>query len=126
MTSHGEHIRLSYIRKSCQRQSTLDCRYLTLLCDNMKKRMFLQNFFSWHYLGNLLCSTMFHYVPLCSTMFHYVPLCSTMFHYVPLCSTMFHYVPLCSTSFHYSAAKQFHYGLKNETLKFLQDLSLFQ
>jgi hypothetical protein len=29
-----------------QRQSTLDCRYLTLLCDNLKKRKFLQNFFS--------------------------------------------------------------------------------
>jgi hypothetical protein len=26
------------------RQSTLDCQYLTLLCDNLKKRMFLQNF----------------------------------------------------------------------------------
>jgi hypothetical protein len=38
-----------------QRQSTLDYRYLTLLCDNLKKRMFLQNFFSWHYFGNLLC-----------------------------------------------------------------------
>jgi hypothetical protein len=25
-----------------QRQSTLDCRYLTLLCDNLKKRKFLQ------------------------------------------------------------------------------------
>jgi receptor-type tyrosine-protein phosphatase beta len=25
-----------------QRQSTLYCRYLTLLCDNLKKRMFLQ------------------------------------------------------------------------------------
>jgi hypothetical protein len=38
-----------------QRQSTLDCRYLTLLCDNLKKRMFLKNFFCWHYFGNLLC-----------------------------------------------------------------------
>jgi hypothetical protein len=38
-----------------QRQRTLDCRYLTLLCDNLKKWMFLQNFFSWHYFGNLLC-----------------------------------------------------------------------
>jgi hypothetical protein len=38
-----------------QRQSTLDCRYLSLLCDNLKKRMFLQNFFSWHYFGNLSC-----------------------------------------------------------------------
>jgi hypothetical protein len=26
-----------------QRQSTLDCRYQTLVCDNLKKRMFLQN-----------------------------------------------------------------------------------
>jgi hypothetical protein len=37
-----------------KRQSTLDFRYLTLLCDNLKKRMFLQNFFPWHYFGNLL------------------------------------------------------------------------
>jgi hypothetical protein len=29
-----------------QRQETLDLPYLTLLCDNMKNRMFLQNFFS--------------------------------------------------------------------------------
>jgi hypothetical protein len=29
-----------------QRQETLDLPYLTLLCDNLKKRMFLQNFFS--------------------------------------------------------------------------------
>jgi hypothetical protein len=29
-----------------QRQSTLDYRYLTLLCDNLKKRLLLQNFFS--------------------------------------------------------------------------------
>jgi hypothetical protein len=36
---------------SSQRQSTLDCRYLTLLCDNLKKRMSLQR----HYFGNLLC-----------------------------------------------------------------------
>jgi hypothetical protein len=33
----------------------LDCRYLTLVCDTLKKRMFLQNVFSWHYFGNLLC-----------------------------------------------------------------------
>jgi hypothetical protein len=38
-----------------QRQSTLDCCYLNLLCDNLKKRMFLQNFFPWHYFGNVLC-----------------------------------------------------------------------
>jgi hypothetical protein len=38
-----------------QRQSTLDCRYLISLCDNLKKWMFLQNFFSWHYFGNVLC-----------------------------------------------------------------------
>jgi hypothetical protein len=29
-----------------QRQETLDLPYLTLLCDNFKNRMFLQNFFS--------------------------------------------------------------------------------
>jgi hypothetical protein len=29
-----------------QRQETLDLRYLMLLCDNLKNRMFLQNFFS--------------------------------------------------------------------------------
>jgi hypothetical protein len=29
-----------------QRQETLDLPYLTLLCDNLKNRMFLQNFFS--------------------------------------------------------------------------------
>jgi hypothetical protein len=32
-----------------------DCRYLTQLCDNLSKWMFLQNFFSWHYFGNFLC-----------------------------------------------------------------------
>jgi hypothetical protein len=37
-----------------QRQETLDLRYLMLLCDNLKNRMFLQNFFSWHYFGNFL------------------------------------------------------------------------
>jgi hypothetical protein len=31
---------------SSQRQETLDLPYLTLLCDNLKNRMFLQNFFS--------------------------------------------------------------------------------
>jgi ankyrin repeat protein len=30
----------------CQRQETLDLPYLTLLCDNLKNRIFLQNFFS--------------------------------------------------------------------------------
>jgi hypothetical protein len=29
-----------------QRQETLDLPYLTLLCDNLKNQMFLQNFFS--------------------------------------------------------------------------------
>jgi hypothetical protein len=29
-----------------QRQETLDLPYLTLLCDNLKNRMFLQNIFS--------------------------------------------------------------------------------
>jgi hypothetical protein len=29
-----------------QRRETLDLPYLTLLCDNLKNRMFLQNFFS--------------------------------------------------------------------------------
>jgi hypothetical protein len=38
-----------------QRQEILDLPYLTLLCDNLKNRMFLQNFFSWPYFGNLLC-----------------------------------------------------------------------
>jgi hypothetical protein len=39
-----------------QRQLTLDCRYLTgLLCDNLKKRMFLQNFFPDTIFGNLSC-----------------------------------------------------------------------
>jgi hypothetical protein len=37
-----------------QRQETLDLPYLTLLCDNLKNRMFLQNFFSWPYFGNVL------------------------------------------------------------------------
>jgi hypothetical protein len=37
-----------------QRQETLDLPYLTLLCDKLKNRMFHQNFFSWHYFGNLL------------------------------------------------------------------------
>jgi hypothetical protein len=34
-----------------QRQETLDLPYLTLLCDNLKNRMLLQNFFSWPYFG---------------------------------------------------------------------------
>jgi hypothetical protein len=38
-----------------QRQETLDLPYLTILCDNLKNRMFLQNFFSWHYFRNLFC-----------------------------------------------------------------------
>jgi hypothetical protein len=37
-----------------QRQETLDLPYLTLLCDNLENRMFLQNFFSCPYFGNLL------------------------------------------------------------------------
>jgi hypothetical protein len=37
-----------------QRQSTLDCHYLTLLCDNLKKRMFFQNFFSWQKIFKIL------------------------------------------------------------------------
>jgi hypothetical protein len=31
-----------------QRQYTLDSRYLTLLCDNLKNRMFLQKIFKNH------------------------------------------------------------------------------
>jgi hypothetical protein len=37
---------------SCHRQETLDLPYLTLLCDNLKNRMFLQNFFYWPYFGS--------------------------------------------------------------------------
>jgi hypothetical protein len=44
-----------HVHGRVQRQETLDLPYLTLLCDNLKNRMFLQNFFSWHYYGNLLC-----------------------------------------------------------------------
>jgi hypothetical protein len=45
-----------------QRQETLDLPYLTLLCDNLKNRMFPQNFFSWRYFGNLLyCSSYPHH-----------------------------------------------------------------
>jgi hypothetical protein len=33
-----------------QRQSTLDCRYLTLLCDNLKMGMFYVP--PWHYFGS--------------------------------------------------------------------------
>jgi hypothetical protein len=47
------------------KKSTQDCRYLTLLCDNLKQWMFLQNFFSWHYFGEFVMffqlSTSFHY-----------------------------------------------------------------
>jgi hypothetical protein len=39
-----------------QRQSTLDCRYLTLLCDNLKKRLFL-----WEFVMFFQLSTSFHY-----------------------------------------------------------------
>jgi hypothetical protein len=54
----AESVRLGFI----QRQETLDLPYLTLLCDNLKNRMFLQNFFSWPYFGNLLyCSSYPHY-----------------------------------------------------------------
>jgi hypothetical protein len=33
------------VRKYSRVTSTLDLRYLTLLCDNLNNRMFLQNFF---------------------------------------------------------------------------------
>jgi hypothetical protein len=51
-----------------QRKSTLDCRQLTLLCDNLKRWKCVQNFFSWHYFGNLLC---FSSYPHHSTILHY-------------------------------------------------------
>jgi hypothetical protein len=44
---------------SNQRQSTLDCRYLTLLCDNLKKIMFL----FWEFVMFFQFTTSFH----CST-----------------------------------------------------------
>jgi hypothetical protein len=48
-----------------QRQSTLDCRYITLLCDNLKKRKFIQNFFFlrlfWEVVMFFQLSTSFHY-----------------------------------------------------------------
>jgi hypothetical protein len=47
-----------------QRQSTLDCRYLTLLCDNLKKRMFLQNFFPNTILGICYVFPAIHIIPL--------------------------------------------------------------
>jgi hypothetical protein len=72
------------------RQTTLDCRYLTILSDNLKKRMFLQNFF-----------------PL--TLF---------WEFV-----MFFQL---STSFHYYIAKQFHYGLKNNTSRSNNDVYDFK
>jgi serine/threonine protein kinase len=39
-----------------QRQSTLDCHYLTLLCDNLKKRMFLQNLSAFRDVKEILSS----------------------------------------------------------------------
>jgi hypothetical protein len=54
------HFEAGYVLS--QRQETLDLPYLTLLCDNLKNRMFLQNFFSWPYFGNLLyCSSYPHH-----------------------------------------------------------------
>jgi hypothetical protein len=39
------------VRYPAQIQSTLDCRYLSLLCDNLKTRKCLQNFFPDTILG---------------------------------------------------------------------------
>jgi hypothetical protein len=47
------------------RKSTIYCRYLTILCDNLKKRMFLQNFFSWHNFRNfVMFFPVIHLIPL--------------------------------------------------------------
>jgi hypothetical protein len=46
-----------------QRQSTLDCRYLNLLCDNLKKRKFLQ-LFSDTILGICYVFLVIHIIPL--------------------------------------------------------------
>jgi hypothetical protein len=40
-----------------QRQETLDLPYLTLLCDNLKNRIF----FSWHYFGNFLTAASYRH-----------------------------------------------------------------
>jgi hypothetical protein len=59
-STHNNQLWMLY--GSNQRQETLDLPYLTLLCDNLKNRMFLQNFFSWPYFGNLLsCSSYPHH-----------------------------------------------------------------
>jgi hypothetical protein len=56
------------------RQETLDLPYLTLLCDNLKNGMFLQNFFSWHYFGNFLTAASYRHhstnLPLNKRMFY--------------------------------------------------------
>jgi hypothetical protein len=63
----GEKEKKNLLQRRCshdtgQRQETLDLPYLTLLCDNLKNRMFLQNFFSWPYFGNVLyCSSYPHH-----------------------------------------------------------------
>jgi hypothetical protein len=44
-----------------QRQETLDLPYLTLLCDNLKNRMFLPNFFSRHYFENFLTAASYRH-----------------------------------------------------------------
>jgi hypothetical protein len=57
-----------------QRQETLDLQYLTLLCGNLKKWMFLQNFFSWYYFGNLLCfSNSGHHSTILQTKQKFMP-----------------------------------------------------
>jgi hypothetical protein len=47
-----------------QRQETLDLPYLTLLCDNLKNRMFLQNFFPHPILGIFYVFPVIHIIPL--------------------------------------------------------------
>jgi hypothetical protein len=47
-----------------QRQETLDLPYLTLLCDNLKNRMFLQNFFPNTILGICYVFPIIHIIPL--------------------------------------------------------------
>jgi hypothetical protein len=47
-----------------QRQETLDLPYLTLLCDNLKNRMFLQNFFPDSILGICYVFPVIHIIPL--------------------------------------------------------------
>jgi hypothetical protein len=64
----------TYVYRVAQRQETLDLPYLTLLCDNLKKWMFLQNFFSWHYFGNLLCfSNSRHHSTILQTKQKFMP-----------------------------------------------------